>query len=175
MNHGPLPSIEERIARKLEVLREWTQNGVPVEHLGSMPRSLRDARTWEDVKLNVYKIGSPNEFVKTHDRWGESLVQIERCIFDLVEAYRVNRVLPKKSRKVEKPANEVELISLREQMRNLVRQWNEAREEADSWKGKAVSAERRLSRTKTALAEARAEISRLKSAQRQRLHLRLVQ
>ncbi len=61
-------SVEQRIARRLEVLRDWLSEGVPAGH--SIPRSLKAARVWEDAELGIMPIASPNEFTTTHHQHG---------------------------------------------------------------------------------------------------------
>jgi len=46
-------SIHQRIDRRIEVLTDWLENGVPREKIGSLPVSLTAAREWEDETLGI--------------------------------------------------------------------------------------------------------------------------
>jgi hypothetical protein len=169
-----LPPLADRIARKRHILESWVKDGVPVEKLNGMPRSLRDARPWQDTELGLYAIGSPNDFTKTHPLWGDDVSNIEVSIAALRARYLV-----KKPKPAERPAAKSShinfgLAELVKEKDMLVRQWNEARMEAADWMSRAGSAEGRLRRTKNALDEARREVARLKEQLDRRTHLRVV-
>lgn len=65
-NSSDLPSLAERVVRKRCILEAWKKDGVPVEKLRTLPRSLRSARVWHDAEIGLYPIGSPNDFTTLH-------------------------------------------------------------------------------------------------------------
>lgn len=170
-----LPSLAERIARKRRILEAWKQDGVPVEKLPQLPRSLRDARVWHDEELGLYPIGSPNDFTTGHPQWGGEVEDIEDLIRALVKRYKTEEVKVASGR-APRPiqAFNVALKELAREKEMLIRQWNEARLEAAEYKSRAESAEVRLIRKQAALVEARAEIAALKRQLQRKAQLRLV-
>ena len=88
---GSPPSVAEQIARRKALLSEWLKNGIPPGKHGSLPRSLRAAREWNDAELGIAAIKSPNDFTKRHPVNGEQVRQIA----DLLEAIAKRYVRPK--------------------------------------------------------------------------------
>lgn len=71
-------SVGQRIERRLEILREWLQEGIPVDK--SLPKDLTAVRVWEDIELGVARISSPNEFTRTHLIHGARVCAIEALL-----------------------------------------------------------------------------------------------
>lgn len=81
-----LQTVEQRIERRLEVLREWLRSGVPVGR--SIPKNLKAVRLWEDVGLRVQPIASPNEFTTTHRLHGPLIRDIAGILTELKKRYK---------------------------------------------------------------------------------------
>ncbi len=169
------PSLAERVARKRRILEAWKKDGVPVEKLPQLPRSLRDARVWHDEELGLYPIGSPNDFTTEHPQWGSEVEDIEDLIRALLKRYKTEKIKVASGRAPQPiQAFNVALKELAREKETLIRQWNEARLEAAEFKSRAESAEVRLIRKHAALVEARAEIAALKRQLERKAQLRLV-
>ncbi len=170
-----LPSLAERVARKRRVLEGWKKDGVPVEKLSTLPRSLRDARVWRDDELGLHPIGSPNEFTTLHPQWGKEVEGIQDLIRALLKRYRTEKAKPA-SEPAPQPTQDfnVALAVLTRENETLIRQWNEARLEAAEYKSRAESSEARLARKQAVLAEVRAELAALKRQLERKTQLRLV-
>jgi len=170
-----LPLLAERVARKRRILEAWKNEGVPVDKLPTLPRSLRAARVWHDNELGLYSIGSPNDFTTLHPQWGKEVEEIEDLIRTLHRRYKVEEAKPASGpapRAIQ--AVNVTLAELNRERETLIRQWNEARLEAAEYKSRAESAEARLTRKQAALADVRAELVALKRQLERKAHLRLV-
>lgn len=94
---APTPqTVKQRIERRLEILREWLRDGMPVG--AAIPRSLTAARLWEDKALGVEPIKSPNEFTTTHHEHGRSVRDIADLLTTLRDRYRKpKRVAPRQA------------------------------------------------------------------------------
>lgn len=170
-----LPSLAERVARKRRTLEHWEKDGVPVEKLPTLPRSLRAARVWRDEELGLYPIGSPNDFTTLHPQWGREVEDIEKLIRVLHKRYKAEKAkLASGPAPQRLQAFDVTAAELKQENETLIRQWNEARLEAAEYKSRAESAEARLSRKQVALTEVRAELAALKRQLERKAQLRLV-
>ena len=74
-------SVESRIARRLEVLRQWLREGVPAGK--TVPKNLKAARIWDDQELGIEPIASPNEFTTTHHLHGRSVSDVGKLLTEL--------------------------------------------------------------------------------------------
>lgn len=132
-------SVLEKIERRIEVLRIWLEDGIPEGK--SFPRSLTQARLWEDLDSNITSIASPNEFTTTHTRHGRSV----RDVAQLIDALKNRYDKPdSKSRKISKTV--VEKFDRRrfdQQIEKAVSQWHEERDKHLQQKRRADSAEAR--------------------------------
>lgn len=79
-------TVEKRIERRLEVLREWLSTGVPAGK--TIPSSLNKARLWHDNELGIEPIKSPNEFTTTHNDHGRLVRDIAGLLTALQERYK---------------------------------------------------------------------------------------
>ncbi|TBF31482.1 hypothetical protein [Rhizobium ruizarguesonis] len=76
------PTVAERIAMKLALLRKWTAEGGVPEGF-SCPSSLAKARTWNDPENGVFSIGSKREWNTKNSPHRSSIVAIARLIGSL--------------------------------------------------------------------------------------------
>ncbi|KEZ17223.1 hypothetical protein CP98_03723 [Sphingobium yanoikuyae] len=86
-------SIHQRIDRRIEVLTDWLENGVPREKIGSLPVSLTAAREWEDETLGIARIPSPRTFTKNHQDsdLGAKVCLIEGLLTDIRQKWATPR------------------------------------------------------------------------------------
>lgn len=91
-------SIKDRVAKRLAVLRDWKDNGLPLG--AQLPDSLTAARLWDDPKLGILRISSPNEFTRNHPSVGQSVREIDSILADL----RVRYADPPISKRVRRPS-----------------------------------------------------------------------
>lgn len=83
---GPERStVEQRIERRLEVLRMWLADGVPFGQ--EAPKNLATARRWEEHSLQIAAIASPNDFTQNHPRFGERVREIARLLTAIHKRY----------------------------------------------------------------------------------------
>lgn len=80
-----LQTVAQRIERRLEVLRAWLSDGIPLGK--SIPRSLNAARVWEDDDFGIQQIRSPNDFTTTHAEHGRAVKQIGQLLTALTRRY----------------------------------------------------------------------------------------
>jgi hypothetical protein len=133
-----LPSLRSRVHRKREVLQQWLDKGIPHEKLASLPRSLTEARKWNDPSLGVYPIGSPNNFTTVHSDVGEDVEAISVLLTKLQE--KLKRPAARKRSTPQKPA--ISVKDIEQAMSALISQWHMAREEARKQRVRAELAER---------------------------------
>lgn len=130
-------TVEKRIERRLEVLREWLSAGVPAGK--TIPRSLNETRLWYDNELGIDPIKSPNEFTTTHPNHGRLVRDIAGLLTALLERYK----RPKRS----KPRpTEVAMFDRRafdNALTAAVSQWHSERDERLNEKKRADSAQLR--------------------------------
>jgi hypothetical protein len=132
----PPPPIADRVLRKKDILQEWITNGIPKDR-SDCPRSLNQARLWDDPQSGIYAIRSPNEFTTGHPQWGEDVKKIGECIRTLTRRY----ARPKK-REVRQATAQIgvtKITSGRES--HLVAQWHAEREAHALCRARIVSAE----------------------------------
>lgn len=132
-------SVEERIERRLEVLREWLRDGVPAGE--SIPRSLKVARLWEDAELGILPIASPNEFTTTHHLHGH----LVRDVGGLLTALRKRFDRPSRSSNEgnSAPATKFDRKAFDRQLEATVSQWHTERDQQLHAKRRADAAEAR--------------------------------
>jgi len=78
-------TIMQRIDRRIAVLSDWLENGVPPGKFASLPASLTEAREWQDDELGIEQIPSPRTFTKVHSERvrGEKVALIEQLYSDI--------------------------------------------------------------------------------------------
>lgn len=123
----PAPSLKDRVQRKREILQKWLDNGIPHDKLASLPRSLTQARTWEDLELGIYPIGSPNSFTTQHPDVGRHVEVIAALLTKLKSKTKRPAATRAKSdpRKATISAAQVE-----QALSAMASQWHIAREQA---------------------------------------------
>lgn len=143
--HTKLPSLQARVQRRIAVLQEWLDKGIPHDKVAAIPNSLTKAREWHDADLAIYKIGSPRRFTTTDVDYGKDVARIAELLVALnAKIKRTGR-----SRLTDRAASPV--ISGREIEQTLsamVSQWHMAREEARKHKVRADTAEAHLAFTR---------------------------
>ena len=121
-------TVEQRIERRLTVLREWLREGIPSGK--RIPTTLNDARSWNDPDLGIAPISSPNEFTQTHPFLGERV----RDIAGLLTALRRRFDPPKKKHSVQSNRSETATSFDRKahdrQLQAAVSQWHAERDRA---------------------------------------------
>ena len=106
-----MTSVLIRIQRKIDVLQEWVDHGIPVvtgdAEAKVFPTSLNKARLWEDSELGVEKIADPGSFTKNHPRHGSKVIELEQ----LIKRFRAIQARPKRKGK----SVSDQLLSLRQE------------------------------------------------------------
>lgn len=155
---GATPNLYSRVRRKREVLQLWLDNGIPHDKLDTLPRSLNEARKWQDADLGVYSIGSPNNFTTRHPDIGSDVEAIGALITKLHE--KVKRPANKRPAKSQQPkitANEIE-----QTISSLISQWHMAREESRRHMVRADLAEKHRDIARDELRVAQVELAELR-------------
>ena len=134
-------TVEMRVERRLEVLRDWDRDGPP---LGKrIPGSLNEARLWDDPELGILPISSPNEFTQSHAILGERI----RHIAGLLTKLGKRHALPKGKRKPRAAQSGSASIFDRKahdrQLEAAVSQWHAERDRAVAAGTRADAAEAR--------------------------------
>lgn len=130
------PSVENRIERRLEVLREWLREGIPAGKL--IPKSLAEARAWGDAELGIVAIVSPNEFTTTHPTFGARVRDIAGLLTVLRKKFKQPAsVSPRSGDRTLK----FDRSALERQLAAVVSQWHAERDQRQQEKGRADSAE----------------------------------
>lgn len=133
------PSVEQRIERRLEVLRHWLREGLPEGK--RIPKDLNAARKWDDLELAIVPIASPNEFTTTHPIFGERIRNIASLLTDLRKKFdrplKFSLKAPVSTAKFDRKATD-------RQLRAIVSQWHCERDERVKEKKRAASAEARI-------------------------------
>lgn len=132
------PSVEQRIERRLEVLRHWLREGMPEGK--RIPKDLNAARKWDDLELAIVPIASPNEFTTTHPIFGERIRDIAGLLTDLRKKF--DRPL-KSSLKSAVSAEKFNRKATDRQLQAAVSQWHSERDQRFKEKKRADSAEAR--------------------------------
>jgi hypothetical protein len=118
-------SIEDRVEKRLTVLRAWEQEGLPLG--AQLPESLTAMRLWDDPSLGILKISSPNEFTRNHPRVGQKVREIDSLLAELRSRYSE----PSASTRVRKLSHATKFDSkaAETQLRAAVSQWHTERSE----------------------------------------------
>ena len=132
------PSVEQRIERRLEVLRHWLREGVPEGK--RIPKDLNAARKWDDLELAIIPIASPNEFTTTHPIFGERIREIAGLLTDLRKKFDCPLKYPLKSTLT---AEKFDRKATNRQLQAAVSQWHSERDQRLKEKKRADSAEAR--------------------------------
>ena len=71
---------QERIQRKLEVLKSYRTDGIP---LGAfVPQSMNQFRAWEDKPKGIFRIGSPNTMSATSSPHNRELIEKVKSLLE---------------------------------------------------------------------------------------------
>jgi hypothetical protein len=76
VSRAKVPSVAERIERRIELLSQWLQHGVPPGK--TIPLSLNKAREWDDAELGITPIGSAGDFVTTNKTHGSRIEAFDK-------------------------------------------------------------------------------------------------
>lgn len=115
-----------RAEHKRAVLSSWVSMGVPADKLKTIPRSLNEARMWEDAELGVEKIGSKSDFTKSHPEHGPVVVDIERL---LVTLRGRSKPRPRHLHTRKMIPNTAEVKAIKASLEAVVSQWHMLRQE----------------------------------------------
>lgn len=132
-------SVEQRIERRLDVLREWLRDGVPAGE--SVPANLKAARVWENAELGIVPIASPNEFTTTHHLHGNRVRDIAGLLTELRK--RFDRPAGKSSTRSSAAAARFDRKAFDRQLEAAVSQWHSERDRRLHEKRRADAAEAR--------------------------------
>lgn len=138
------PTIQSRLDRRISVLRDWLDNGVPAGF--AVPTSLTKARLWENSELGIIRISSPNEFTTGHAHYGESI----STIGDLLSKLRQRTLKPRGSKRAESvvlegvPRSKSDFLSSKRALEEAVSQWHRHRDQVIHEKDRADAAEARI-------------------------------
>ena len=91
-NAQRLEFVVGQIERRLEVLRSWALEGVPVGE--TLPRSLNWVRSWDSPALGISRIGSSSSFTTTHPVHGGAVRQVVEVLERLARAHPRERDAP---------------------------------------------------------------------------------
>jgi hypothetical protein len=75
-------SVREKLELRVQVLRKWLAFGVPAGM--TVPRSLTMAAEWEDARLGISRIGSPNSITRSHATNGPLVQELDALISQLL-------------------------------------------------------------------------------------------
>ncbi|MDR6661331.1 hypothetical protein J2W51_003917 [Tardiphaga robiniae] len=93
---GNGPSVSDRIARRIVVLRQWLEEGIPMGKRRNLPASLRAAREWNDPEIGIVRIASPNQFSQNHPVSGDDVREVARLLDALAKRYAKPKHIDKK-------------------------------------------------------------------------------
>lgn len=133
------PTIEQRIDRRLEVLRSWLRDGIPSGK--SIPKDLKAARVWEDPDLGIARIASPNEFTSTHHLHGPAVREIAAVLTQLREKF--DRPTTVSASSARAPSTKFDRTAFERQLERVVSQWHSERDLRLHEKRRADAAEAR--------------------------------
>lgn len=132
-------TIEQRIERRLQILREWLREGVPAGK--AIPKNLKAARIWEDAELGIFPIGSPNEFTTTHDLFGRQVRDIAELLTSLHK--RFGKPVGPSAPGPVAPVSKFDRRASERQLQAAVSQWQAERDQRLQEKKRADTAEAR--------------------------------
>lgn len=134
-------TVEERVERRLEVLRAWDREGLPIGK--TIPASLTKVREWDDPELGIVPISSPNDFTKNHPLLGERIRDIAGLLTKLGRRYApLNGKLKTRT----KPTSSTSIFDRKAHERQLqaaVSQWHAERDRSLAAATRADAAEAR--------------------------------
>jgi hypothetical protein len=151
-------SLQSRVQRKREILQLWLNDGVPHDKFLSLPRSLTEARKWEDPELGIYAIGSPNNFTTRHREVGRDVQAIGALLTKLRDKVKLP---PSKARAVPRKPG-ISVKEIHQAMSALISQWHIAREEARKQRTRADVAEKHRDIARKELRDMEVELARLR-------------
>lgn len=133
--HKGRPSVEQRIDRRLEVLREWLNEGVAAGK--NIPRGLNAVRKWHDSQLGIEPIASPNDFTTTHPVYGSRVRDIAGLLTALKKKFDSRSA---KSSEASSPAVKFDRKEADRQLQAAVSQWHSERHASQRYQQQAESA-----------------------------------
>lgn len=80
-------SVEQRIQARIDLLKVWFSDGIPAGLRQSLPNSLTQLRAWKLEEHGIEPIGSPNDFTKTHPRYGTLVSEAQEALTRLLKKY----------------------------------------------------------------------------------------
>lgn len=132
-------TIEQRIDRRLEVLRSWLRDGIPAGK--SIPKNLKAARVWEDPELGIARIASPNEFTSSHHLHGPAVREIAAVLTQLKK--RFHRPKTASASSAQALSTRFDRTAYERQLERVVSQWHSERDLRLNEKKRADAAEAR--------------------------------
>lgn len=132
-------TVQERIERRLVVLRGWLKDGIPPGKV--IPGSLTAARKWDDPELEIQKISSPNEFTTTHPQHRKLVTDVAGLLTALKKRY----ARPTTSSRAQKPAptEKFDRSAFDRQLAAATSQWHSERAQRIQEKDRADAANAR--------------------------------
>ena len=119
----------QRAEQKRAVLSAWVSRGVPDGKLSAVPRSLNEARLWNDVDLGVERIGSKSEFTRNHPDVGPVVIEIERLVAILLERTKPRHKRSKRPNNSNVVSTSTELEQTKAHLAQVVSQWHMLRQD----------------------------------------------
>jgi hypothetical protein len=139
-----LPSVAQRIERRIELLTQWLRNGIPPGK--TVPPSLNKAREWHDETLGILPIGSATDFASTNKIHGQRIKDFDKLRREVLERYAPppgtkksgnrRRSRPPSAKKVDRTISALHITA-------AVSQWHSERDQRLAEQARAVSAEAR--------------------------------
>lgn len=143
LDRGPRakPTVEQRVERRLEVLRAWDRDGLPFGK--TIPASLTEAKDWDDPELGIVPIGSPNDFTKSHPILGDRIRDIAGLITKLAKRYAPAKGGPRSRARPTSSTSIFERRAHERQLEAAVSQWHAERDRSLAAAARADAAEAR--------------------------------
>ncbi|NEJ88844.1 hypothetical protein GR223_23405 [Rhizobium leguminosarum] len=163
---GDVVPVLLRIERKEQYMIDVIDGRVVPDDLDKL-RSLTKVRDWEDPSRGIIRIGSPNQFVTTHEVYGTIVSRIENLVGE------INGKFPRKKGRapyvplhieLEKEATRADVSELnQDQMRE---QWSEGRERIKELESEVNQLKERVQFYMQLSAERALEIAKLQKSYR---------
>lgn len=150
---SPPQSVKQRIERRIQVLRGWLSDGIPLGK--AVPSSLTAAREWDDEELGIQRISSPNEFTKTHPQYRQLVTDVAGLLTELKKRY--SQPASKSPRRKSNAGDKFDQSAHDRELQAAVSQWHAERDQRLWQKDRADSAEARS----VALLEENAQMEKL--------------
>ncbi len=132
-------SVQDRIERRLVVLRSWLKEGIPPGKV--VPRSLTAAREWSDPDIGIQKISSPNEFTTTHPQHRKLVADVAGLLTELRKRY--SRPASSSRAKRSAPTEKFDRSAFNRLLEEAISQWHSERAQRIQEKDRADAAQSR--------------------------------